>query len=110
MQIAELRGKTQDELKTLLGNLKKEALNLRFQRVSGELSNTSRVRVVRRTIARIHTLLVNETGGNVAQKPAKAAKPKKEKETKDEGKAKKESAKKAAPKKAAAPKKKAKTA
>ena len=57
MNAADLRQKTPDELKGMLANLRKERLNLRFQRASGQLESTSRVRVVRRDIARILTLL-----------------------------------------------------
>jgi large subunit ribosomal protein L29 len=57
VKISELRGKTVDQLKELLVNLKKEAFNLRFQRTTGELENTSRVRQVRRDVARVKTLL-----------------------------------------------------
>jgi large subunit ribosomal protein L29 len=57
MKAEELRGKTPDELKTQLIDLKKEAFNLRFQRASGQLENTARVRQVRRDIARIQTIL-----------------------------------------------------
>ena len=57
MKAEELRGKTPDELKTQLIDLKKEAFNLRFQRASGQLENTARVRQVRRDIARIKTIL-----------------------------------------------------
>jgi large subunit ribosomal protein L29 len=57
MKAEELRGKTPDELKTQLVELKKEAFNLRFQRASGQLENTARVRQVRRDIARIKTIL-----------------------------------------------------
>ena len=57
MKVEELRGKTPDELKTQLIELKKEAFNLRFQRASGQLENTARVRQVRRDIARIQTIL-----------------------------------------------------
>ncbi len=57
MQISEVRTKTIDQLIALLLDLRKEAFNLRFQRVTGELSNTSRVKAVRRTIAQIKTVL-----------------------------------------------------
>ncbi|HEX6103568.1 MAG TPA: 50S ribosomal protein L29 [Alphaproteobacteria bacterium] len=57
MKAEELRGKSPDELKTQLLELKKEAFNLRFQRASGQLENTARVRQVRRDIARIKTIL-----------------------------------------------------
>ena len=45
-----------DQLQDELLSLKKEQFNLRFQRATGQLDNTSRVRVVRRDIARIKTL------------------------------------------------------
>jgi large subunit ribosomal protein L29 len=57
MKAQELLGKTSDELTDQLGALKKEAFNLRFQRASGQLENTARVRQVRRDIARISTAL-----------------------------------------------------
>jgi large subunit ribosomal protein L29 len=57
----ELRGKTADELNDELMSLRKEQFNLRFQRATGQLSNTARVRTVRRDIARIKTLLQQQT-------------------------------------------------
>ncbi len=54
---ADLKGQTMDELSTLLANLKKEQFNLRFQQATGQLANTARMRVVRRDIARIQTVL-----------------------------------------------------
>jgi len=57
MKATDVRAKTDDELKTELETLGKEAFNLRFQRASGQLENTSRVRQVRRDIARIRTVL-----------------------------------------------------
>ena len=57
MKAADLRQKTDDELSDQLGELKRESLNLRFQRSSGQLESTSRVRDVRRDIARINTIL-----------------------------------------------------
>jgi large subunit ribosomal protein L29 len=53
----DLRAKSKDQLKSQLLTLKKEAFNLRFQKASGQLENTARVRQVRRDIARIQTLL-----------------------------------------------------
>ena len=55
MKAAEIRQKTDDELAEQLTELKKEALNLRFQTSSGQLESTARVRAVRRDIARIMT-------------------------------------------------------
>ncbi len=54
---AELKTKTSDQLADRLVELKKEQFNLRFQRASGQLENTARVRQVRREIATIRTLL-----------------------------------------------------
>ena len=56
----DLRGKTPDELGTELVKLKKESFNLRFQRANGQLEKTNRVREVRRTIARIETILTEQ--------------------------------------------------
>lgn len=57
MKAEELRGKTKDQLGDQLIDLRKEQFNLRFQRASGQLENTARVRQVRRDIARIKTVL-----------------------------------------------------
>ena len=57
MKADEIRPKTVDELRDQLRDLKKEAFNLRFQQASGQLENTARVRVVRRDIARVQTIL-----------------------------------------------------
>mgnify|MGYP006182942947 FL=1 len=57
MKIADFRGKTVDQLKDDLVNLRKEQFNLRFQRASGQLENVARIRVVRRDIAKIMTAL-----------------------------------------------------
>ena len=57
MKAEELRGQTKDQLTDQLLDLRKEQFNLRFQKVSGQLENTARVRQVRRDIARIKTVL-----------------------------------------------------
>jgi large subunit ribosomal protein L29 len=57
MKAADIRIKTADELKDQLIDLKKEALNLRFQKASGQLEATARVREVRRDIARVLSVL-----------------------------------------------------
>ena len=57
MKAKDVKAKTTDELNTELGQLTKEVFNLRFQKASGQLENTARVRDVRRTIARIKTVL-----------------------------------------------------
>ena len=56
MKAEDLKGKTQDELNDELLKLKKEQFNLRFQAATGQLENTSRVRQVRRDIARVKTV------------------------------------------------------
>ena len=57
MKIEDVRAKSDDELKSELLALKKEAFNLRFQRASGQLENTARVGQVRQDIARIKTVM-----------------------------------------------------
>ena len=57
MNTKEIRKKTLDQLKVELENLYKESFNLRFQRSSGQLENTSRIFKVRRLIARIKTII-----------------------------------------------------
>lgn len=57
MKAGDVRAKSDDELKSQLADLRKEAFNLRFQQASGQLENTARVRQVRRDIARIMTIL-----------------------------------------------------
>jgi large subunit ribosomal protein L29 len=56
LKTSDLRVMTVDQLDDELLKLKKEQFNLRFQRATGQLENTSRVRVVRRDIARIKTV------------------------------------------------------
>ena len=56
-KLNELKAQTPDQLGDRLIELKKEQFNLRFQRASGQLENTARVRTVRRDIARIKTVL-----------------------------------------------------
>jgi large subunit ribosomal protein L29 len=57
MKAVELRTRTEDQLREQLLQLKKEQFNLRFQKATGQLENTARVREVRRDIARIKTIL-----------------------------------------------------
>jgi len=77
MKIADIRAKSADELKNELLNLRKEQFNFRFQKATGQMENTGRIRQVRRDIARIKTALAELKQGKVpAGKPAakKAAK------------------------------------
>ena len=57
MDADDLRNKTPDELRDQLVALKKEAFNLRFQKATNQLENTARMRVVRRDVARVKTVL-----------------------------------------------------
>lgn len=57
MKAADVKQKSNDELAEQLIDLRKESFNLRFQRASGQLENTGRVRQVRRDIARIKTVI-----------------------------------------------------
>ena len=65
MKAEDLRAKTVDELNDELNGLAKEAFNLRFQKASGQLENTARVRAVRRNMARVKTVL-NQKAQEVA--------------------------------------------
>ena len=56
-KVEDLRLQTLDQLRDELVKLKKEQFNLRFQKATGQLEKTSRVRTVRRNIARIETIL-----------------------------------------------------
>ena len=67
---SEMRAQTSDELKTKLVSLKKEQFNLRFKVASGENENSSRIRIVRREIARLKTVLaekINETSAEIGK-------------------------------------------
>jgi large subunit ribosomal protein L29 len=55
-RLSDLKVMSSDQLEQELLNLKKEQFNLRFQRATGQLENTARVRTVRRDIARIKSL------------------------------------------------------
>lgn len=57
MKASDVKAMSVDQLSDELAKLKKEQFNLRFQRATGQLENTARVRQVRRDIARIKTLL-----------------------------------------------------
>ena len=56
-KVADVRAKSEDELKTMLLDLRKEQFNLRFQRSSGQLEATGRIKAVRRDIARVKTVM-----------------------------------------------------
>src|SRR5262249_25569312 len=95
MKIGDVRAMSPDEVEDKILELKKEQFNLRFQRATGQLESTSRVRVVRRDIARLLTIASERKHGkSVAAappmaKPAKEKKPAAEKAAKPAAKAKK---------------------
>jgi large subunit ribosomal protein L29 len=82
MKTADARAMTIDQLDDEVLKLKKEQFNLRFQRATGQLENTARVRVVRRDIARLKTVAQQKRTGHEPavtageNKPKAAAKPK----------------------------------
>ena len=73
MKAAEIREMTLDQLDDQLVKLKREQFNLRFQAASGQLENTSRIREVRRDIARIKTLLHEKHAGETQQQAGQQA-------------------------------------
>ena len=85
MKASDARAMTVDQLDDEVLKLKKEQFNLRFQRATGQLESTSRVRAVRRDIARLLTISTERRLGKTiaakpsVEKPAKEKKPKAEK-------------------------------
>jgi len=59
-QAIDVRAKTPDELSTMLLDLRKEQFNLRFQRATGQQEGVSRVKIVRRQIARVKTIMAEQ--------------------------------------------------
>ena len=82
MKSADVRAMSLDQLDDEVLKLKKEQFNLRFQRATGQLENTSRVRVIRRDIARMKTIAAQKRAGapepagkaDAMSKPAKKTK------------------------------------
>ncbi|OLD92767.1 MAG: 50S ribosomal protein L29 [Alphaproteobacteria bacterium 13_1_20CM_3_64_12] len=68
----DLRARSEDELTEEVDTLGKEIFNLRFQRASGQLENTARVRQVRRDIARIKTILGERRRPAISQAKARS--------------------------------------
>jgi large subunit ribosomal protein L29 len=90
MKAADVRAMTTDQIEDEVLKLKKEQFNLRFQRATGQLENTSRVRVIRRDIARLKTIGAQKRAGSPEPAPkAQAAAPaeKKAKTTRTRAKA-----------------------
>ena len=63
MKVSDIRAMSPDQMEDAILNLKKERFNLRFQRATGQLENTARVRQVRRDIARIQTIAREKRAG-----------------------------------------------
>jgi large subunit ribosomal protein L29 len=104
MKAQDVRAMTLDQLDDEVLKLKKEQFNLRFQRATGQLENTSRVRVIRRDIARMKTIAGQKRAGMPEPEVKASAAPKPEKKTRTKTKTKPKSDK---PKAEATPKSKA---
>jgi len=64
--VTDLRAKSDDQLNEDLGNLKREAFNLRFQAATNQLERPARIKEVRRSIARIKTLQTERSAAEKA--------------------------------------------
>jgi large subunit ribosomal protein L29 len=73
MKVEDIRAMSLDQMDDEVLKLKKERFNLRFQKATGQLENTARVRVVRRDIARLKTVAAMKRAG---AEPAAASTPK----------------------------------
>ena len=80
-RLSDIQAMTEDQLNDEVLKLKKEQFNLRFQRATGQLENTARVRVIRRDIARMKTIAAQKRTGAEPVVKADVA-PKTEKKTK----------------------------
>ena len=74
MKIKEMRQKKNEALSELVLDLRKESFNLRFQRVQGQVTNSARFRVLRRSIARAKTIITERALEKTAQEANKKAK------------------------------------
>jgi large subunit ribosomal protein L29 len=72
MKAADIRTMTIDQIDDEVLKLKKEQFNLRFQRATGQLENTARVREVRRDIARLKTIAQQKRQGSAKQAARKS--------------------------------------
>jgi large subunit ribosomal protein L29 len=92
MKASDARAMSIDQIDDEVLKLKKEKFNLRFQRATGQLENTSRVRVVRRDIARLKTIARQKRAGApepaMKSAPVAAAKPKRAPKAKAKSKSK----------------------
>jgi len=108
MKTSDARAMTIDQIDDEVLKLKKEQFNLRFQRATGQLENTARVRVVRRDIARLKTIGAQKREGQEPQLAARRAAPSAESEAAAAPKAKAKSKPAAKPKSKSTAKPKAK--
>ena len=67
MKTEDIKVMSEDQLADELAKLKKEQFNLRFQKATGQLEKTSRVREVRRDIARIETILSEKSKAKIGR-------------------------------------------
>ena len=67
MNATEIKQKTPDQLNEMLADLKKEAFNLRFQAATNQLENTSRMRSVKKDVARVKTIINQVTSVTEAE-------------------------------------------
>ena len=65
LKFDELKNMTLDQVNSIVMDLKKESFNLRFQKANGQLENTSRVKVVKRSVARVFRLINNVSNKKV---------------------------------------------
>ena len=68
MKVSDIRAMSPDQMEDAILNLKKERFNLRFQRATGQLENTSRLKETRRDIARIKTIAAEQRANNANKK------------------------------------------
>lgn len=66
MKASDVRAMSQDQLNEQLAGLKKEQFNLRFQKATGQMEKTARVKQIRRDIARIKTIAAEQAAGQKA--------------------------------------------
>ena len=60
MKIQEIKKKTKDELIKDLDKFKKDLFNLRFQKINSQITNSSKINTIKKTLARINTTIKNE--------------------------------------------------
>jgi large subunit ribosomal protein L29 len=72
MKAADIKTMTIDQIDDEVLKLKKEQFNLRFQRATGQLENTARVREVRRDIARLKTVAQQKRQGSAKRAAARS--------------------------------------